>query len=415
MHPLRSCTHLLLGSLLAALVACGGGDSATTPPPPPPPPPPPTPALFTDASATNLPGGLISSRCMDVQPVDYDSDGDQDLILAIEFGSMMLWRNDGNAVFSNAAAGMLANAADHEDIALADLDGDLDLDFAVAAEDTALHEYYIDDGTTFLGTNLVDSSVANAVVAFDVDADGSNDIVFGGTSLLVLINDGSGAFSVDPPGRFPVIAGVVQDLVAVDVDNDGDLDLALGNEGQNQLFLNQGGGVYTNGTATHLPAVNDETRLMAFADVDGDGDLDLYVGNVLQELASPALQDFLYANDGAGHVALSPSLVPPGAFNTYGGHFVDFDADGDQDLVAAHANILDGDQLIGFKLYRNNGTGTLADATTAAFGGPVLEHGFGVAAADFDGDLDIDLYLCARGAASSSGFIGRNDHLMLQD
>ena len=395
------------GAVLA-LAACGGGggDDGSSPPP--------SSALFVDASATHLPPGAGDGACMDAQALDFDGDGDLDLVLAIEFGINLVLSNDGTGHFAVASAGMLATGADHEDIALADLDGDGDLDLAFAAEDTQVHELYLDQGASFLGAQLGPTSEANAVVAFDLDADGDLDLVFGGQGLLVLLNDGSAGFSVDAPGRFPAEAGVVQDLVAIDVDGDADLDLALGNEGQNQLFLNQGGGAFSDATATHLPAVIDETRVLAFADVDRDGDLDLFVGNVHQEMVGAAGQDFLYANDGRGVFAALPALPAPGGFGTYGGRFVDFDVDGDPDLVTGSADILDATDLGSFRLYRNDGTGLLVDISDLAFGAEVREHGFGVAAGDLDGDLDIDLYLCSRGASAGGVRYGHADHLMLQ-
>ncbi|MFZ5841768.1 MAG: FG-GAP repeat domain-containing protein [Pseudomonadota bacterium] len=133
---------LLFTTGIFSISACGGGggggDNGN-------PPPPPVEAWFNDVTSTHVDQSVIGKSCMDVQAFDYDTDNDLDLILAIEFGQNVLLQNDGNGRFAavSSVAGMLANREDHEDIALADFDGDTDLDIAVAAEDTTVHEIYL--------------------------------------------------------------------------------------------------------------------------------------------------------------------------------------------------------------------------------------------------------------------------------
>ena len=391
-----------------ALNGCGGGGSAPDPIVV----PPPASALFTDVTATHVPATVANLACMDARAFDYDNDGHLDLLLAIEFGRMVLLRNDGTGRFADvsAAAGMLDNQQDHEAIAVADLDGDGDLDFVVASEDTAVHEVYINQGNTFVGRQLPVTSVANAVVAFDFDHDGDKDLIFGGRGLLIMVNDGRGNFATYSGSRIPAVAGVIQDLVVVDVDNDGDLDLAVGVEGQNRLFINDGSGQFQirhDASAGRLRW----TRVLAFADVNRDGYLDMFVGNVQQELAGAVSFNFLYLNDRAGRFVATSSSLGAG---TYGAIFVDFDKDGSPDLVTANANILAPNTQGDFQLYRNSG-GSFASITDQAFGRPVAVHGFGVASGDFNKDGKADLYLCARSATGSGPRVGGQDRLMLQN
>lgn len=406
-----SASQLFMAGAMLALSACGGGGSSS--PPPTPPPPPPASALFNDVTQSNLPVSVISQSCMDAIPFDYDRDNDQDVLLAIEFGRMVLLQNDGNGRFSDisAEAGMLNNTQDHEDADVGDFDQDGDLDIVVASEDTMVHEAYINQGNSFNGSQLSPTSVANAVVAFDFDQDGDLDLVFGGQNLLILTNNGEGTFSLYTGDRIPSIANTIQDIAINDIDGDGDMDVMLGIEGQNRLLLNDGTGRYSDVTAAYLPMVEDESRVIAFADIDNDGDADMFVGNVNQQINPLVQNNFIYLNDGAGRFAGGQSTGL--GFGTYGGRFVDFDGDGDPDLITANANLLVPDNMDGFKLYRNT-AGSFVEITSEAFGSPVAAHGFSVATADFNRDGKMDLYFCSRGAVQSGVKVGNQDRLMFQ-
>jgi hypothetical protein len=399
-------------ALIVGLAGCGGGGSGDGGGDPDPAPN----SLFVDVSASRLPAAIRDRSCMDAVGADFDADGDLDLALAIEGGRNVYLRNDGSGTFADASAavGMLDNNGDHEDMARADLDRDGDPDLVFAAEDTQVHEVYINTAGVFAGRQLAQTSLANAVAAFDVDGDGDQDLVFAGAGLRLLINDGSGQFTDDGLSRLPTgdLALITQDVVAADVDRDGDLDLLLGNEGQNQLLVNDGNGAFAVDATGRLPTVNDETRLMAVGDVDGDGDLDLYVGNVNQELpAGAASLNFFYLNDGTGRFTAAASSVPS-AFRTYGGKLADWDGDGDLDLALANADLRNAAVVPAFALFRNNGAGTFEDATTAAFGTAIHEHGFGVEVGDFNRDGKPDLYLCSRGALTTTQRFGSSDHLL---
>jgi hypothetical protein len=60
------------------------------------------------------------------------------------------------------------------------------------------------------------------------------------------------------------------------MDGDGDLDLAVGNQGENQLYRNEGADGFKKVPGALTGALN--TNSVAWGDMDGDGDLDLAVG-----------------------------------------------------------------------------------------------------------------------------------------
>lgn len=394
-------------SVVALLIGCGGGGGGSGSSAP----SLPNSAWFSDVTSTHLDPAVVGLACMDAQAVDLDSDNDLDLVLAIEYHQNVVLRNDGTGNFQSVsgAVGMISNREDHEDLVAGDFDGDGDIDLAFAAEETAVHEIYINQGSMFMGYQLGAGSVANTVAAVDFDHDSDLDLIFAGQGMLIMQNDGLANFSVYSGDRIPAALGVVQDMAVADVDGDGDLDLMLGVEGRNQLFLNSGSGWYDDVSSSHLVNVIDETRVVKFADFDRDGNLDLFVGNVLQEMIGIPASNYIYLNDGQGHflTAISASV---GA-STYGNALVDFDSDGDVDVVNANADLLNGSNVLSFTIYRNH-AGGFTDSTTDAFGGSIKEHGFGVAAGDFNKDGKTDLYLCSRGAVSSGSRVGARDHLL---
>ncbi|HET8696167.1 MAG TPA: VCBS repeat-containing protein, partial [Gammaproteobacteria bacterium] len=290
--------------------------------------------LYRDVTTTHLPGD-VAGACMNAAAGDADGDGDLDLALAMEFQPKVLLLNDGAARFTNASSRLPPTVHDSEDAAFADFDRDGDLDLVFVSEDDRKDELFINDGAARFSdasSRLATDDVSNALAVFDLNGDGTPDLLTGNIGTdRALIADGRGGFRDETAERWPQSGeSRTQDLELADVDGDGDLDVLVGNEGQNQLFLNEKGRL-VDVTARSLPARSDETRKIRAADVDGDGDLDLIVANVrfvLQE--SP--QDYLLLNDGSGVFAQAdPARFPEDARDDFTLQTLDLDHDGDVD------------------------------------------------------------------------------------
>ena len=135
---------------------------------------------------------------------------------------------------------------------------------------------------------------------------------------------------VDAPGR-PETAGSNGPSVA-DVDGDGHLDLFVAGYGANFLYRNVGRGLFVEAAARVGVQGGDKATPSRWGDYDNDGRPDLYVSSYVDQPIKE--HDFLFHREGGGRfVDVLPTLkLPHGA--THGVQWVDFDDDGDLDLVA---------------------------------------------------------------------------------
>ena len=204
--------------------------------------------MYSDASS-NLPDNGAKGQSMDVRAVDVDGDEDLDIILANEFQGNSILTNDGNGNFTNTSSGNLPQVVhDSEDIAVADFNGDGELDLVFCSEDDFVHEYYWGDGNGSFSTATfqLPNSVSNAVTSTDFNNDSIPDLLFGNAGQnVLLINDGDGDFVNETASRLPSNSNVTQDLRLADIDGDDDLDIFVGNEDGNRLLINNGNGIFT--------------------------------------------------------------------------------------------------------------------------------------------------------------------------
>ncbi len=285
--------------------------------------------------------------------------------------------------------------------AIADIDGDGDLDLAFAngsgfftAQQPQRVRLFINDGTG----NFTDESIARTgnLVSYardvqfgDVDGDGDLDMVVANdfNSLQRLfINDGSGFFTYEP-SRLPNLTISSPHVALGDVDNDGDLDLWFPNgglsrfgSGQSQLWINDGTGNFTDETNTRLPAaLVPEPMDAIFGDVDGDFDLDCVEGH------RETNQSRLYINDGLGNFTNVPF---PNDGCTYSYDFGDIDGDGDLDLLGANSLPNSSREMI----LVNDGTGNFQNQTALRLPNSsnpnVDDNDSKFLDIDMDGDLD---------------------------
>lgn len=260
----------------------------------------------------------------------------------------------------------------------------------------------------WLSPNVRDS---NDAMFGDIDGDGDLDVAVaneGSENQLYINQVGAAGGKLEDFEIIPLPGGVTttKALALGDVDGDGDLDLALANGNlfnpeANQLLINQGGAqgsVTGQFIAQDLPGSSAFSRDAAFADTDGDGDLDLIV-TVYAPFPTLA-PNKLYTNQGGAQGGTPgvfaapeglPGLATPGDKSSRGLAVGDVDGDDDLDLV------ISGEGWPGNsnRLYTNQG---------GSQGGPegafvVTElpgdqrYGDDVAMGDIDNDGDLDIVI----------------------
>lgn len=359
-------------------------------------------SLFELAEGAPLPVGPMAG-----EPVlgDFDRDGKLDVVLACGTccgsrpdplsGHVALLLGDGAGGFSIAPGMPLKVGSSARKVAAGDVDGDGDLDLAVAQHDSYDVVLLLGDGRGGLAP-APDSPFRAAegqrphthdVALADVDGDGHLDLATTNANdgtVSLLRGDGAASFAPFPDSPVKTERHPYDSIVLADFDGDGRPDLLVPNMGVDRLTLlaNRGGGAFDEVAASPFELGPRPGSLVA-ADFDGDGQLDVAAAHDDDPVVT------LLKGDGAGGLAAFGS-VPKLAHAVWGGAAGDLDLDGDVDLAFGsqrdRVTLLLGDGKGGFLAHRDS------PLQAGEFTGYV-------ALGDLDRDGDVDLV----GASYGSG------------
>jgi hypothetical protein len=323
----------------------------------------------TASACPRVPGALVAS--------DLDGDGDPDLVFGRRQGFPRIFENDGTGSFVEADPGAAGPGRDGLAVLAADLTGDRLPELILTGEGFAAVARNL-GGLRFADPEFVWFEETYPVTCYqtasvgDVDGDGDLDMLLPGFDPVqeegvvpegavpatgtwdrLLLGDGTGRFThvldLGPPGGpWLSMLGVFTDR-----DGDGDLDILLmpdrGRDGRPGATFFRNDGLDADGIpqlvddAAALGAdIHPDGMGMIAEDLTGDGRTDYCVSDLLGELRC------LIAQDAGGYVEAGAALglaaavgahpdwdVLSGQWSPWSIEALDYDADGDLDILAA--------------------------------------------------------------------------------
>jgi surface-anchored protein len=287
----------------------------------------------------------------------------------------------------NRSAGIVS-ATEPEDVLLADIDNDGDLDILFAKRITSI-SILPNNGDGTFGTEVALSALTvSAIHVADIDNDSLPDIVssvyvdttYAETAIAIWRNLGGGSFGGKELVESTRSTAFVGLTGVGDVDGDGLKDLVLSSDGQS-WSRNFGGGTFGAATSISSGGVNYSSTL---SDVDQDGDLDIVEAAYVDD----EFKLRLFRNSGS----LSPSFNAE-VLETFGGESIgnlaiaDTNADGFIDI-----HLIRGDSNRQVLALHGTTTGAFLPPTVLGSGPNLTDLKIG----DIDGDGRADLALTAR-------------------
>ena len=453
-------------AVVLVISACSGGSGNSTVaslPPPPGPPLPPAPA-FVDVTAesgiaftSGYTGTMSNDEVAIILPSgvaagDVDADGMVDLfIVRGDNGPNLLYRNVGGMQFQDiaTASGVAYTESPttsyrHASPALADLDGDGDLDLLLPGLDSDPTLVYANDGTgNFVdvtagsGFDSMTSAFSFSPALGDYDLDGDLDLLLGhwgtprdfttpgDTEILwrndsdatgirfVSVGDTAGLSTPFITSTDPLITqrnfdtSFTPTFARIDDDAYPDI-LLVADFNFSHVFMNNGDGTFAN--ATDFAVITDGNGMgSAVGDYDADGDLDWFVSSILAngddvpDMLS-LIGNRLYRNEmGTFNDVTSEAGVADGGWG-WGSCFVDLDNDGHLDIYQTNGwpgfDVFGGFPTDTTRVFMSDGNGAFVN-DAARLGLDDTEEGRGVVCADFDSDGDMDILLLHRNESNA--------------
>jgi hypothetical protein len=333
---------------------------------------------FTDVTSK---AGLVDLNwSMAASAIDYDNDGDLDLYL-LNYGPNVFYRNNGNGTFTDITGKLGLKGPDK-------LNG-----FTKWSIGASFWDYNGDGRLDVMVGNFL--AFDPAYVSTQTPGMMPHPSEYKGQASMLYEQQPDGTFlDVTKKNELYYPDSKCMGLTIYDYDMDGDIDIYQANDHQlNYMFRNDKGRYHEVGVAIGVAGNNQgkPTGSMhgTIGDVDGDGLIDILVvdleyGSLYHNLGNGLFEDITEQSGIAGPLARKGS---------WGAAFIDYDNDGDLDIIAANGTA---EELILQVplLLENDGKGHFKNSGEAI--GPYFStkrSGRGLATWDYDNDGDRDVII----------------------
>ncbi len=283
---------------------------------------------YVDFNNEKLLYQMVSNEGPKIATADINGDGKEDFFFAGakgQSGALYVQAKEG---FSRSTVSVFKDdeLSEDTDAIFFDADGDTDLDLLVATGSpefstnsfALIDHLYLNDGqgTFTKSEQLLPNGRPNAtsvVINADFDADGDQDLFFGGrlvpgsygvpSSSYILENDGKGNYQDVTQSIAPGLKelGMVTDAVWSDYDSDGDFDIIIaGHWMPIRVFENSAGKFNEVTDNVGLKNTNGFWNALEVKDLNNDGYQDIIAGNLGENsffTARPEKPVSMYVND----------------------------------------------------------------------------------------------------------------------
>jgi len=351
----------------------------------------------------------ISNRATSTSPVDFDKDGDMDIVAYTSgSGTFVFYENDGKGYFTSKRL-LLQNIDLPEftnDIKVLDFDNDTDYDI-VTASNEGIHWLENLGENKFYYHNIYISETFHkrerfmSISVSDIDNDSDNDIIVASMDrdyYALFINKGDQTFDRKIVSDDENYTNGANFVLFNDLDQDGDLDIVAASKNSNLYlwFENKGDLEFVPHNITNTYKYSHYAKWLDVGDADNDGDLDLVA-------TSPEIDRFFWLrNDGNQNFEIL-DVENDNSYteSSYMVKFFDKDNDGDLDILGVSNHF----SSAGYYWFENdssnssnpfNNSSGNSTVTTISFGNSSgrFSDGHPVFAdlADFNGDGKSDVY-----------------------
>jgi hypothetical protein len=298
--------------------------------------------------------------------VDIDNDGDNDLFVTSDTSSNRLYKNLGNMILEDITntCGMFTDVLVTYGASWGDYNNDGFLDVFLSNRDTSIPNIlYKNNGDyTFTLVNTEAGIITTEALTFcsaffDYNNDGYQDIYVANDKIAypntLYKNNGDGTFT-----DVSAITGtdLTIDAMSVTIDDfnaDGWVDIYVSNDVTGNVFLkNNGDSTFTDIAQSSQTIMNSVAWGAVFLDADNDNDLDLYVSAEHNGAVSGYLSSAFFENLGEDSFNIDNFVVPGDFAISYSNAIGDTDNDGYPEIAV---NNINHDNIF---LWKNNTTTT---------------------------------------------------------